>query len=182
MLEEGEEVLLDRCHYSSPWSYVMVSWHWLWPDLAIAATGSLLQHYMAQQLLLGHIAWRSLLAEVTHPSPTYRTVLLTFLVSLSPAVAVSHSLLVLLGLVTRVRAGRPYRQPKLNSLHATKYSLCGSHIMFRLSKTSSGLSKRQDRPQPAKGAEWLCHSQLQPGAAAFSTPCPRQSTATGHRA
>lgn len=61
----------------------MASWHWLWLEIAIGASASLLQCHMAQQFLLGCIAWLSLLfVEVIHSSPTCHSVFLTFFVSL----------------------------------------------------------------------------------------------------
>lgn len=81
----------------------MDSWHWLWPDPAVGAA-------RAQHILPGH-EWALLpSAEVIHPSPTFHSVLLTSsvllasLVSLWPAVTVSHSFLVLAGMVTQIPA------------------------------------------------------------------------------
>lgn len=91
VLREGEEELLDLCHYNSLRSYAMLSWHWLWPDLAVGAAGAVWQCYMAQRFPPGHVAGLSLLfIEVIHPSPTYHSVLLTSLVSLSPPVTVTQ--------------------------------------------------------------------------------------------
>lgn len=78
------------------------SWHWLWPGPAVGAA-------RAQLFLPGRVAWGSVpSAEVIHASPTYHSVLLSLpvllasLVCLWRAVTVSHSLLVLVGMVTQI--------------------------------------------------------------------------------
>ena len=127
-----------------------------------------------------------LFIEVIHPSPTYHCVLLTSLVSPSPAVTVSHNLFVLVGMITQVPAhGHPSLSAKTQRFacplvqpQVEKCVLIPYHI--QPVRSLLGVAQKAG-PRAAKGAASSAESWAPARCSAFNAPCPGQST-TSYRA
>lgn len=136
VLQEGQEELLVLCHYNS--SYMMDSWHWLW---LIQQSGqqepSSSYQGMYHEWAFSLLRWL-ILAPHTNSILLTFSVLLASLVSLWPAVSVSHSLLVLVRMVAQI--------PMYGSL-AVKSQCSACPRQGTSSDRSPVLNPLTDRPQ-----------------------------------